>query len=249
MEVRVLSTAFPVSPESSASAANSRETLRINEIFHSIQGESTRAGEPCVFVRMAGCPLRCTYCDTSYAFREGRRETVDDVVAAVLGVGCPLVELTGGEPFAQACAFDLARRLCDLGLTVMAETSGAIDLAGADPRIEMILDIKTPSSGESHRTAWANVDRVDGNDEVKFVIGDRADYDFAKDIITSRALLGRARAILLSPTFSQAGNADIAGHVGLEPRLLAGWMLADRLPVRMQLQLHKFIWEPSTRGV
>ncbi|MDA0803344.1 MAG: radical SAM protein [Planctomycetota bacterium] len=249
MEVRVLSTAFPVSPEPSAAAASSRESLRINEVFHSIQGESTRAGEPCVFVRLAGCPLRCTYCDTSYAFRQGTRFAIDDVVAAVLGVGCPLVELTGGEPFAQAGVFDLAHRLCDLGLTVMAETSGAIALAAVDPRVELIVDVKTPSSGESHRMVWENLDQLDANDEVKFVVGNRADYEFAKEVIAKHMLVGRVRAILMSPVFEQPGDSEIAGHAGLPARDLAEWMLADRLQARLQLQLHKFIWEPRTRGV
>lgn len=239
MEVRVLSTACdPGAP-----------ALRVNEIFHSIQGEGTRAGEPCIFVRLTGCPLRCTYCDTSYAFREGTSFSMEGIVEAVVAVGCPLVELTGGEPFAQRAAFTLAQRLCDRGLTVMAETSGAISLAGADPRIEMILDVKLPSSGEAHRMVWSNLDLMDGNDEVKFVVGSREDYDAAKDIITRHALVGRVRSVLLSPVFVQSGNADIAGHAGLAARDLAEWMLADRLPARLQLQLHKFIWDPQTRGV
>ena len=172
-----------------------------------------------------------------------------DVVAAVLSTGCPLVELTGGEPFAQRAAFDLARRLADLGLTVMAETSGAIDLSPCDPRVEIILDVKTPGSGESHRNVLSNLALVDGNDEIKFVITNRADYDFAKSMIEEHRLVGRVRAILLSPVFVQSGNADIVGHSALPPRQLAEWMLADRLVARLQLQIHKFIWDPNTRGV
>ena len=229
-------------------------TLRVNEIFHSIQGESTWAGEPCVFVRLTGCPLRCTYCDTEYAFREGGTATVGDVVDRVLACGCPLVELTGGEPLAQKRAFDLMRLLCDAGLTVLVETSGAVDITPCDPRVIRILDLKTPGSGECDRNQWANVADLRPADEVKFVVTDRADYEWARTVIAERGLAtmvreGRLRAILMSPAWAQAAGREISGSPGLEPRTLAEWILADRLAVRMQVQVHKVIWDPGTRGV
>jgi 7-carboxy-7-deazaguanine synthase len=229
-------------------------TLRVNEVFHSIQGESTWAGEPCVFVRLTGCPLRCTYCDTEYAFREGTVATVGEVVDRVRAFGCPLVELTGGEPLAQRRAFDLVRILCDAGLTVLIETSGAVDIAPCDPRSIRILDLKTPGSGECARNRWANLADLRPADEVKFVVTDRADYEWARETIAGRGLdamvrAGRLRAILMSPAWRQAPGAEVAGCAGLEPRLLAEWILADRLGVRMQVQAHKVIWDPGTRGV
>ena len=229
-------------------------TLRLNEVFHSIQGESTWAGMPCVFVRLTGCPLRCTYCDTEYAFREGRTASIGEIADAVAAFGCPLVELTGGEPLAQKRSFDLVRLLCDRGFTVLIETSGAIDIAPCDPRSIRILDLKTPGSGESARNRWQNLDDLRPRDEVKFVVTDRADYEWAARTIDERGLAERVRlgtlgAVLMSPAFTQPKGAEIAGTPGLSPRLLAEWILADRLPVRMQLQMHKSIWEPHTRGV
>ncbi|MFO0962675.1 MAG: radical SAM protein [Phycisphaerales bacterium] len=229
-------------------------TLRVNEIFHSIQGESTWAGEPCVFVRLTGCPLRCRYCDTEYSFREGQTRTVAEVVAAVEATGCKLVELTGGEPLAQKRAFDLMRILCDRGCTVLVETSGAIDIAACDPRVIRILDIKTPGSGEAERNLWSNLQHLRAHDEVKFVIVDRADYEWAREVIAHRGLAraletGALRCILMSPAWEQPAGKEIAGVPGLHPRQLAQWILADRLPVRLQVQLHKIIWDPQTRGV
>ena len=229
-------------------------TLRLNEIFHSIQGESTWAGLPCVFVRLTGCPLRCTYCDTEYAFREGRTATLREIVEQVTATGCDLVELTGGEPLAQRRAFDLVRLLCDRGMTVLIETSGAVDISPCDPRSIRILDIKTPGSGESGRNLWSNVADLRPRDEVKFVLTDRADYDWAKTRITELGLDRRLRdgalgAILLSAAWEQPKGSEIAGCAGLSPRELAGWIVADRLRVRMQTQLHKIIWDPRTRGV
>lgn len=229
-------------------------TVRLNEIFHSIQGESTWAGMPCVFVRLTGCPLRCTYCDTEYAFREGRTATLREIVDQVLATGCPLVELTGGEPLAQRRAFDLVRILCDRGLTVLIETSGAVDISPCDRRSIRILDIKTPGSGEADRNLWSNIADLHARDEVKFVLTDRADYEWAKARIDELGLAGRVRAgtlgaILASPAWEQPRGNEIKGCPGLPPRELASWIVADRLPVRMQSQLHKVIWDPRTRGV
>jgi 7-carboxy-7-deazaguanine synthase len=224
-------------------------SLRINEIFHSIQGESSWAGCPCVFVRLTGCPLRCSYCDTEYAFREGTSRPIEDVVQDVHAIGCPLVEVTGGEPLAQGACATLVQRLLDLGHTVLVETSGAMDTSVLDPRTHIILDVKTPGSGEHARTLASNLARLRPHDEVKFVITDRADYDFAKSAIAEHSLADRCRAVLLSPVFEQARGLEILGARALAPRTLSEWMLADRLRARLNLQLHKFIWEPSTRGV
>jgi 7-carboxy-7-deazaguanine synthase len=225
------------------------ETLRITEIFHSIQGESTRAGYPCVFVRLTGCHLRCRYCDTEYAFKEGRSMSVDEVVEAVCAYPAGLVEITGGEPLLQKAAPLLIRRLCDAGRTVLVETSGACDISVCDPRAVRILDLKTPGSGECERNLWSNIDDLRPADEVKFVIVDRADYEWAKGIIVQQSLTDRCGAVLMSPVFEQAPGLEIAGCEGLDPRLLAEWILADGLAVRQQAQLHKYIWDPQTRGV
>lgn len=227
----------------------SNGSLRVNEIFHSIQGESTRAGLPCVFVRLAGCPLRCTYCDTEYAFREGKARPTAELLAEVLGIECPLIEITGGEPLAQAGVHELIRALADAGRTVLIETSGAMDIAPCDRRAIRILDLKTPGSGECGRNLWSNLDHLLPHDEIKFVIGDRADYEWARGVMGEHRLAERCACVLMSPVFRQAKGREILGHAGLEPRALAEWILADRLPVRMQLQLHKFIWDPGTRGV
>ncbi|MCP4833414.1 MAG: radical SAM protein [Phycisphaera sp.] len=224
-------------------------TLRINEIFHSIQGESTRAGEPCIFVRLAGCHLRCAWCDTEYAFREGDRRSVDEVLEQVLRIDCPLVELTGGEPLLQKSVHELERRLHEAGRTVLVETSGACDITACDPRTIVIMDLKAPSSGESDRNLPGNLEALGIDHEVKFVIGGREDYDWAVDLIRRERLHERTAAVLFSPVFPQASGLEIAGAPGIEPRILAEWILEDALPVRMQLQLHKFIWEPTARGV
>ncbi|MCA9281392.1 MAG: radical SAM protein [Phycisphaeraceae bacterium] len=227
-------------------------TLRINEIFHSIQGESTYAGSPCVFVRLTGCHLRCAYCDTEYAFKEGTTQPIDDVVSQVLAYNCNLIEITGGEPLLQPRVFDLMRTLCDAGKTVLVETSGACDIDGngeCDPRVIRIMDLKTPGSGESARNDLANIARLRPSDEVKFVICDRADYEWARSMIRAHALDQKVNAILMSAVFEQRAGLEILGHKGLPMRDLAQWILADGLPVRMQTQLHKFIWEPQTRGV
>ncbi|HXD75762.1 MAG TPA: radical SAM protein [Vicinamibacterales bacterium] len=211
--------------------------LTVNEIFHSIQGESTRAGHPCVFVRLTACDLRCTWCDTPYAFYEGRKMSVDDVVKAVDQYGCPLVEITGGEPLLQDEVYPLMQRLLDGGHTVMLETGGHRPIDRVPGDVIKVVDVKCPGSGEADKNHWPNLDALAPHDEVKFVIADRADYEFARDVVTGK-LRDRRGAILFSPV-----------HGTLDPKLLSEWVLADRLPVQVQLQLHKFIWHPSTRGV
>ena len=217
--------------------------LRITEIFHSIQGESTWAGLPCTFVRITGCPLRCTWCDTEYAFHGGQRMTFDAILAEVGTHAASVVEITGGELLAHPGSFQLADRLLDAGYTVLVETSGAFDVAPLDPRVHKIMDLKCPGSGESHRNLWANLDHLTHRDEIKFVVLDRTDYEWARDTIRERQLDrrvddGSLRALLMSPVW---------GEVDLEE--LAGWILEDALPVRFQPQLHKLIWGPDRAGV
>ena len=212
--------------------------LTINEIFHSIQGESTHAGRPCVFVRLTACDLRCAWCDTPYAFVEGRKMAVDEVVAEVARFDCPLVEITGGEPLLQEDVYPLMTRLLDGGRTVLLETGGHLSIARVPPRVVKIVDVKCPASGESAKNLWDNLERLDARDQVKFVIEDRTDYQFARDVVRQRALDRRVAAVLFSPV-----------HGVLDPKALAEWVLADRLPVRVQLQVHKYIWGPDVRGV
>lgn len=236
-------------PPAPRSAFDAELALKVNEVFHSIQGESTWAGCPCVFLRLTGCPLRCRYCDTEYAFREGTQRRLGELLEAILAYGCPLVEITGGEPLAQRNIHPLVTALCDRGLTVLIETSGAVDIRPCDARSIRILDLKTPGSGECERNLWSNLDDLRPRDEVKFVIVDRADYDWAKSVIVERDLARRVGSILMSAVFEQRPGLEILGCPGLHPRRLAEWILADRLPVRMQTQLHKLIWDPATRGV
>jgi len=212
--------------------------LTINEIFHSIQGESTFAGEPCVFVRLTACDLRCRWCDTSYAFHEGRKMSVDEVLADVQARQCPVVEITGGEPLLQPDVYPLLQRLLDAGKTVLLETGGHRSIAAVPAAVHRIVDIKCPGSGESARNEWANLALLTPGDEVKFVIADRADYEWARDVVTRERLAERCRAVHFSPV-----------HGELAARTLAEWVIADRLRVRVQLQLHKYIWSPETRGV
>jgi len=219
-------------------AGPSRETtVRVTEIFYSIQGESTYAGQPCVFVRLTGCPLRCTWCDTEYSFYGGTLLSIDALLAQVAQYGCRLVEVTGGEPLAQPEAVSLIARLCDEGYTVLLETSGAIDIEPVDRRVRVILDVKCPGSGMTDRMHWPNLDRLTAKDEAKFVLADRADYDWARELVARYRLADRC-IVLFSPVF---GSLDL--------RELAEWILADRLSVRFQLQLHKYIWSPDMRGV
>lgn len=212
--------------------------LTINEIFHSIQGESTHAGEPCVFVRLTACDLRCSWCDTPYAFTEGRKRSLDDVIAEVERFGCPLVEVTGGEPLLQADVYPLMERLLAGGKTVLLETGGHISTEKVPAGVVRIVDVKCPGSGEAARMHWPNLERLVPTDEVKFVIRDRADYEYARDVIGRYDLTRRSRAVLVSPV-----------HGVLDPRMLAAWVLEDRLPVRLQLQVHKLIWGADVRGV
>jgi len=212
--------------------------LTVNEIFYSIQGESTRAGQPCVFVRLTACDLRCSWCDTPYAFHEGRKASVDDVLAEVEGYGCPLVEITGGEPLLQEDVYPLMDRLLARGRTVMLETGGHRPVTRVPTAVVKIVDVKCPGSGEADKNDWANLERLAAHDEVKFVIKDRTDYEFAGDVVRRYGLASRCAAILYSPV-----------HGVLDPKTLSEWMLADHVPARLQLQLHKYIWTPDTRGV
>lgn len=212
-------------------------TLDISEIFHSIQGESTRMGLPCVFVRLSFCNLRCRWCDSAYAFAPGTVLGLEEILARVRGYRCRLVEVTGGEPLVQDGVHPLMKRLCDEGHEVLLETSGSLDISRVDPRVCRILDIKCPGSGMAGRTCWSNLGCLTGRDEVKFVIGDRADYEWAREVIRRHGL-DRVCPVLMAPVFGALENAA-----------LAGWILGDGLPVRLQLQLHKYIWDPSARGV
>jgi 7-carboxy-7-deazaguanine synthase len=213
-------------------------TLTVNEIYQSIQGESTWAGLRCVFVRLTFCDLRCTYCDTAYAFYEGTKKTLPVIFNEVLAFNCPLVEITGGEPLLQKNVLPLMTALCDAGKTVLIETSGAHDISKIDPRVHRIMDLKTPSSGESERNRDSNIEHLTRRDEVKFVIGTREDYDWASEHVRKHALSSRCNAVLFSPVFGK-----------IEPAQIVEWLLKDKLEVRFQLQLHKFIWEPAARGV
>jgi 7-carboxy-7-deazaguanine synthase len=211
--------------------------MRITEIFYSIQGESTYAGLPCTFVRLTGCPLRCTWCDSEYTFHGGIDLSLNEVMERVRAYDCRLVEVTGGEPLHQPEVFSLIHALCEDGCTVLVETSGAIDVSPVDPRAHIILDVKCPGSGMMDRMDWKNLDRLTAKDEVKFVLKDRADYEWACSILTQYDLTHRC-AILFSPVFGE-----------LDPQQLAEWILADKLSARFQMQVHKYIWDPSMRGV
>jgi 7-carboxy-7-deazaguanine synthase len=214
----------------SAESAEGLATLRVTEIFHSLQGETSRSGLPTVFVRLTGCPLRCGYCDTAYAFHGGESLALDEILGRVAAYGTQYVTLTGGEPLAQKHAPLLLRRLADAGHSVSLETSGALDVSAVDPRVSKILDLKTPGSGECARNLWSNLDHLTPQDEIKFVICDEADYRWSREQLQSRRL-DRLCPLLFSPV-----------HGRLEPRQLAEWILRDRLPVRFQLQLHKQLW-------
>ena len=212
--------------------------LTIHEIFYSIQGESTYAGLPCVFVRLTGCDLRCSWCDTEYAFHEGRKQSLDEVLAEVDRLNCSLVEVTGGEPLLQEAVYPLMQSLLDRGRTVLLETGGHRSTGRVPEGVVTVLDVKCPGSGEAHRNDWSNLERLRSHDEVKFVIKDREDYQFASDVIAKYRLGERAAAVHLSPV-----------HGVMDLRRLSEWVLADRLSARIQVQLHKYIWDPGTRGV
>jgi 7-carboxy-7-deazaguanine synthase len=217
--------------------------LRVTEIFHSIQGESTWAGTPMTFVRLTGCPLRCVWCDTEYSFSGGTLMTLDEIMARVEEIGAPVVEITGGEPLVHPNAFVLVERLLEAGRTVLVETSGALDVGPLDERAHKIMDLKCPGSGEASKNLWSNLDHLTGRDELKFVIKDRTDYEWARDVVRGRGLErrvdeGSLRAIQFSPVWNDIELAD-----------LARWILDDRLNVRFQLQLHKVIWGANVPGV
>jgi 7-carboxy-7-deazaguanine synthase len=213
-------------------------TLVIHEIYASIQGESTFAGLPCTFVRLTGCNLRCVWCDTPQAFHGGTRMRREDVLARALSFSTPLVEVTGGEPLLQRGVFSLLAELCDAGRTVLVETSGEADVSDVDRRVHKVMDLKCPGSGESHRNRWSNLEHIGAGDEIKFVLADRADYEWMRETIHERSLAARTPNLLASTVFGK-----------LAPRDLVAWVLEDALPVRVQLQLHKYVWGPDTAGV
>lgn len=217
--------------------AAATNTLIINEIFFSIQGESTRAGEPCVFIRLTSCDLRCAWCDTAYAFTDGVEMNIDAIIQKVKEYGCNLIEVTGGEPLLQDNVYPLMRRLCDDKFDVMIETGGHHDIGRIDPRVKRIMDIKCPGSKMKEHNNWENIEKLNERDEVKFVIADQADYQWAKHVILQYQLTKRC-TVLLSPAFGL-----------LENRTIAEWILHDRLPVQFQIQIHKYIWNPTARGV
>ncbi len=212
-------------------------SVKINEVFYSIQGESTWAGQPCIFLRLSGCNLRCAWCDTTYAFYDGEEMTVEMDFDRVKSYPCRLVELTGGEPLLQEEVYPLMDRLLEKGYEVLIETSGSLDIRRLDPRVHIIMDIKCPGSGMSQWMRWENIQALTSRDEIKFVIRDRKDYEWAVQIVRRYNLAGRC-PLLFSPVFGE-----------LEPHQLAQWILQDGLQARLQLQLHKYIWDPQMRGV
>ena len=214
------------------------DTLVIHEIYASIQGESTFAGLPCTFVRTTGCNLRCVWCDTPQAFYGGTRMRRDEVLARALATGTELVELTGGEPLLQPATIPLLRELCDAGRTVLLETSGEADVSAVDPRVHKIMDLKAPGSGESARNRWSNLEHLTHRDEVKVVLASREDYEWTRRILEEKRVDSFTPKILLSTVFGR-----------LAPKDVVAWVLEDKLPVRVQLQMHKFIWSPETQGV
>ena len=212
--------------------------LTVNEIFYSIQGESSFSGRPCVFVRLAACDLRCAWCDTAYAFEGGQKTSVEDVIARVDTYGCPLVEITGGEPLLQEDVYPLMGRLLAAGKTVLLETGGHIDISQVPVAVVKVVDVKCPGSGEVRRNDWSNLERLASHDEVKFVIRDRVDYEFARDQVRRHDLVNRCAVVLFSPL-----------HRVLDPAQLATWLLEDHVSARIQVQLHKYLWGDDDRGV
>lgn len=216
----------------------SKNTLTVNEIFFSIQGESSWMGLPCVFVRLTYCDLRCAWCDTEYAFYEGVDMTIKEIIEKIESYNCKLVEITGGEPLLQENSIDLMKQLCDENFTVLLETGGHRDISKVDSRVHIIMDIKCPGSKMSHKNRWENIELLSKKDEVKFVIKDKNDYEWAKEIINKFDLTKKVGEILFSPVFGE-----------IEPAKIAEWILEDKLSVRLQIQLHKYIWSPTARGV
>lgn len=214
------------------------DTLVVHEIYRSVQGESSFVGVPCAFVRLTGCNLRCSWCDTPHAFYGGNRMPRRIVLERALALGTPLVELTGGEPLLQPGTIPLLAELCDAGKTTLIETSGEADVSQVDARVHKIMDLKAPGSGESHRNRWSNLEHISSRDELKFVLKDRADYEWMRSIIAERELGKLGCALLASPVWGV-----------LDPKDLVAWMLEDGLPVRLNLQIHKVVWEPTTQGV
>jgi 7-carboxy-7-deazaguanine synthase len=213
--------------------------LRVTEIFRSIQGESTHAGRPCTFVRLTGCPMRCVWCDSEYTFSGGEHYSIERIIQQVGDFGCDLVEVTGGEPLAQKESFDLIHQLCEQNYEVLIEAGNYVSTLRLDQRAKVILDVKCPASGEEPRNDWSNLDRIRSDkDEVKFVVADRNDWEYAKDVISRYDLESRAKAVLISPVWGQ-----------IDLQQLADWVSGSGLNVRMQLQLHKYIWGPEVRGV
>ena len=217
---------------------SAEDTLVIHEIYASIQGESTFAGLPCTFVRTTGCNLRCVWCDTPQAFHGGTRMPRAEVLSRALALDTPLVELTGGEPLLQPGVLPLMRELCDAGKTVLVETSGEADVSEVDRRVHKVMDLKCPGSGESHRNRWSNLEHIGTGDEIKFVLADRADYEWMRDVLRERKLGERTPNLLASTVFGK-----------LAPRDLVAWVLADKLGVRVQLQMHKYVWPADATGV
>ncbi len=214
--------------------SSANDSLRISEIFFSLQGETSRVGLPTVFVRLTGCPLRCTYCDTTYAFSGGQTMTLDAIMTEVARYAARYVTVTGGEPLAQRNSLRLLKALCDAGYEVSLETGGALDVGGVDARVVKVLDIKTPASGEVEKNLWSNLEHLNPHDEIKFVLCDEADYRWARQILQEHELTKRC-AVLFSPAQGQ-----------LAPKDVAEWILRDRLPVRLQVQLHKLLWGNET---
>ena len=214
------------------------QVLKINEIFYSIQGESTKAGLPCVFVRLTYCNIRCVYCDTEYAFYEGVDRTIEEIISEVESFGCKLVEITGGEPLVQENVHILMKKLCDLGHEVLIETGGSLPIDNIDKRVKIIMDLKTPYSKMEKKNRYENIQYLKPTDEIKFVIGSREDYDWVKELLKKYDLLNKVEQVLFSPVFDKVENIE-----------LAEWILQDKLNVRFQLQMHKYIWHPETRGV
>lgn len=211
--------------------------LKVNEIYFSVQGESTKAGLPCVFIRLTWCNLRCTYCDTEYAFYDGKNLTIEEILTEIKKYNCNLVEVTGGEPLVQSECLKLMEILCDEGYEVLIETGGSLPIKNIDERVKIIMDLKCPSSGMAHKNLYENINYLKPEDEIKFVIGSRGDYEWTKNIISEYKLNNKCE-ILFSVVFGK-----------IEPVKLVNWILEENLNVRFQLQMHKFIWEPETKGV